>query len=119
MYKYDIAVDKSFKYSVSVVEACRKLKANHEYVLCDQYLRSSASIGANIEESVGAQSRKDFLFKMQIAYKEARESRYWLRIIQYADLIDTQESNMLYAQVDELCRILGKILSSGRNQTEH
>lgn len=59
-----------------------------ERELCSQLLKSGTSIGANIEEAIGASSRKDFIAKLAIAYREARESNYWLRLLKEDGLLD-------------------------------
>lgn len=76
---------KSFRFALHIMELYRKLYAQKEFVISKQLLRSGTSIGANVEEALAAQSRKDFLHKMSIASKEARETLYWLRLIQASD----------------------------------
>ncbi len=78
-------------------------------MLSKQLLRSGTSIGANVEESIGGQSQKDFLSKISIAYKEARESIYWLRLLQDADYLSENEVKSLIKDAEELCKMLGKI----------
>jgi four helix bundle protein len=75
-------------------------------------LRSGTSIGANVEEAIGAQSKKDFLSKISIAYKEARETNYWLRLLRDSNLIESQLANALIRDIDELLRLMGAIISS-------
>jgi four helix bundle protein len=72
-------------------------------------LRSGTSIGANIEESIGGQSDKDFLSKLSIAYKEARETKYWLKLLQATDFLNQEQADSLLNDAEELCKILGKI----------
>lgn len=69
----------SFSFSLQIIELYKKLQEKKEFVISKQVLRSGTSIGANVEEAIAAQSRKDFISKMAIASKEARETRYWLR----------------------------------------
>jgi four helix bundle protein len=77
-----------------------------------QLLRSGTSIGANVvEEASGGQSRKDFLAKMYIAYKEARETKYWLRLLQYSQLVNIDLTKEL-SNVDEIIRILSSIVKT-------
>ena len=73
---------KSFEFALSVIQLYQGLQAEREYVISKQLLRSGTSVGANVEEATAAQSRRDFLSKMSIASKEARETRYWLRLLQ-------------------------------------
>ncbi len=74
-------IEISFRFSLQILKLCRLLNEEKEYVLAKQLLRSGTSIGANIEEATAGQSRKDFLNKMSIASKEARETQYWLRLL--------------------------------------
>ena len=78
-----------------------------------QIIRSGTSVGANVEEADGAESRKDFIHKMSIARKEARETRYWLRIIQ-ASFLDSAEVADLIQESDQLVRIISKIIANAR-----
>ncbi len=73
---------KSFNFAIRIVNLYKFLqKEKKEFVMSKQLLRSGTSIGANIEEAIGSHSNKDFLFKFNIAYKEARESRYWIKLL--------------------------------------
>ena len=65
--------------------------------------------GANVEEAIGAQSRNDFLSKLAIAYKEARETKYWIRLLEKTNYFDKEQSASLLKDVEELLRIIGKI----------
>ena len=76
-----------------------------------QLSKSATSVGANVEEADGAESRRDFVHKMSIARKEARESRYWLRVARAA-ILDTGEFSALEQESDELVRILSAIIAS-------
>jgi len=80
--KQNIIQDKSYQFAIKIVNTCKLLQATQkEFVLSNQLLRSGTSIGANIEEAIGGQSRKDFYAKLTISYKEARESKYWIRLL--------------------------------------
>ena len=85
-------------------------------MLSRQLLRSGTSIGANVEEASVGQSRRDFVAKMAIASKEARETRYWLRLLQESHLVDVDVSCEL-GQVDELIRILTSIVKSTQSNS--
>jgi four helix bundle protein len=102
--------------SASGFKLYQKLQEKREYVISKQLLRSGASIGANVEEALAGQSRRDFLSKMSIASKEARETNYWLRLLQASELVDidvTQELN----HNDELIRILTSIVKTTGQKT--
>ena len=79
-----------------------------------QILRSGTSIGANVEEAIGGQSRKDFASKLGIAYKEARETKFWLRLLTDTKLITPAVSSSMLNDCEELLRILGSILKTIR-----
>ena len=85
------------------------MKKKKEFVLSKQMLRSGTSIGANIEEAIGGQSKKDFFAKLTIAYKEARETHYWIRLLTDTDYLTKEQSESLLNDVEELHRIIGSI----------
>ena len=76
----NIIQKKSFQFSLNIISLYKKLKNEREFIISKQLLKSGTSIGANVEEAIAAQSRKDFINKMSIAYKEARETNYWLKL---------------------------------------
>src|ERR1700722_20390818 len=103
--------DKIFQFALEVIELYKKLQAEREYVLSKQLLRSGTSIGANVEEALAGQSRKDFLSKMSVASKEARETRYWLSLLQKSKLTKI-ELNPAIQNNAELIRILTSIVKT-------
>ncbi|MFA6100352.1 MAG: four helix bundle protein [Patescibacteria group bacterium] len=106
----NIIQEKSYDFALNIVKLFRQLSANKvELVLARQILRSGTSVGANVAEMIGSQSDKDFLSKSLIAYKEARETIFWLRILRDSKYIDEETANIFFGQADEICRILGKI----------
>ena len=106
---------KSYAFAVRVVRLYQHLSANKkEYVLSRQLLRSGTSIGANVEEGIGGQSRADFVSKLAIAYKEARETAYWLRLLRDTDYLSETEFESIYTDAEELCRLLGAIQKTAR-----
>jgi four helix bundle protein len=101
---------KSFAFAIRVVRLSQYLcDEKKEFVLSKQILRCGTSIGANVEEAAGGQSDKDFLSKISIAYKEARETIYWIRLLSATDFLDDKQTNSLIADAEELCEILGTI----------
>jgi len=106
-----IIQQKSFEFALEIIHLYQELIECKEYVLSKQLLRSGTSIGANVEEASAAQSRKDFLAKMSIASKEARETRYWLRLLQKSQMVDIDFTTQLN-QIDELIRILTSIVKT-------
>ncbi|MCL5105586.1 MAG: four helix bundle protein [Armatimonadetes bacterium] len=107
----NVVQEKSFKFALEIIRLYCELRDEREYVVSKQLLRSGTSIGANVEEASSAQSRKDFVSKMSIALKEARETKYWLRLLQESDLTTLAVSTEL-TRVDELLRILASIVKT-------
>lgn len=110
MKKDNVIQEKTFNFAVRVVNVYKYLKSEKkEFVLSKQLLRSGTSVGANIEEAIGGQSDKDFVSKISIAYKEARETRYWLRLLCSTNYLTQQETESLLNDIDEICKIIGSI----------
>ena len=110
--------EKSYAFALRAVKLYRHLtEKKKEFVLSKQLLRSGTAIGANVEEAIGGQSRADFLSKISIAYKEARETRYWLRLLKDANLLVPRDFESIFADADELCRILSKIITTTKETT--
>ena len=110
MKQNNIVQEKSFAFAVRIVNLYKYLcEEKREFVLSKQILRSGTSIGANIEESIGGQSDKDFFTKLTIAYKEARETHYWLRLLLATDYLSQEQAESLLYDAEEICKILGKI----------
>ncbi len=114
--KENIIQQKSYAFALETVDTCRFLQEKKkEYVLSKQLLRAGTSIGANIEEAIGGQSRKDFYSKLTIAYKEARETHYWIRLLSDTDYLSQIKSEELIAKCNELLKIIGSIQKTIRN----
>lgn len=109
--KNSIIKDKSFEFALDIINLYKKLCANNEHIIARQLLRCGTSIGANIEEALAGYSKKDFASKMSIASKEARETSYWLRLIQKSNLLDFPIDDLLL-KVDELIKILTSIVKT-------
>ncbi len=113
MKSENIVQTKSYAFAVRIVRLYQHLSSSKkEFVLSKQVLRSGTSIGANVEEAIGGQSRADFVSKLSIAYKEARETCYWLRLLKDTDYLSQPEFESIHADADELCRIIGSIQKS-------
>ncbi|MBK8702758.1 MAG: four helix bundle protein [Saprospiraceae bacterium] len=111
----NIILIKSFAFAVRIVKLCRYLRENKsEYVLSKQLVRSGTSIGANAEEANGALTKKDFINKLHIALKEARETHYWLRLLNETDYITETEFDSILKDAGELISILTAILKSAK-----
>ena len=112
--KDNVILNKSFELALDIIELYKILKSKNEFVLSKQLLRSGTSIGANIEEATAAQSKKDFATKMSIASKEARETRYWLRLLNKSKLVEYDYKNYLN-KIDELIRIITAIVKTAQS----
>jgi len=98
--------DKSFIFALDVIKLYRALVNEREYVISKQLMRSGTAIGAIIKEAIGAESRRDFLHKMSMAHKEARETHCWLRLLDASDLIRDFDLSDYLAAADELISLL-------------
>jgi four helix bundle protein len=93
MKKDNVIRDKSYAFALRIVKLYQFLiNEKKEFVLSRQILRSGTSIGANVEEAIGGQSGRDFQSKMAIAYKEARETHYWIRLLKDSDYLNNEHS---------------------------
>ncbi len=102
---------KSFQFALKIIKTYRIINQTHkEFILSKQLLRSGTSIGANVAEGLTAFSRKDFEFKISIAYKEARETVYWLKLLEACHVIELKIYNELILDLEELQRLLGSTL---------
>lgn len=109
--KENIIATKTFDFALSVVNLFVQLKKENEFIISKQIIRSATSIGANVEEAIAAQSRKDFIHKMSIASKEARETKYWLRLLDKSDLTTISMSDYLI-EVEHIINIITKIIKT-------
>lgn len=111
--KKNILIHKTYIFSLRIVKLARFLiQDKKEFVLSKQILRSGTSIGANTEEAIGGQSEKDFFAKLSVTYKEARETRYWLHLLQDSGYISVNQAGSLLNDCEEILKILGKTLST-------
>lgn len=114
--KKDIC-ERTFDLAVRIVKLCQTLDENPGVgrTLSKQLLRSGTSIGANMQEAQAAQSRADFIHKVSVSLKEARETHYWLRLLIATEILPETRLLPLQNEVDEITRILGKIIVSTKN----
>ena len=108
-------VDLSFNFGVRIVKFYKYLNDKQVYVLSKQLLRCGTSIGANVHESIHAQSRADFISKMNIALKEADETDYWLRLLKEAEIIEEKEFISLQKDVKQIICTLVKIIKNTKS----
>ena len=105
--------DKSFSFAVRTVNLCKMLRCDRkEYTLSRQLLRSGTSIGANISEAQNAQSRADFVSKLNIALKETSETKYWLRLLFATDYLTEREFHSIFEDAIQIEKILVSSIKS-------
>jgi four helix bundle protein len=110
--------DKSKEFAISIVLICQEIKANKkESVLTSQLLRSGTSIGANIHEANYAQSKSDFISKLEIALKECYESEYWLELLFETDYISEEEYKGLQGECGSIRRMLISSCKTAKENT--
>ena len=105
----NVIQNKSLAFAIKIVHTYKLLQSSHEFVLSKQLLKSGTSVGANVEEAIGGQSKADFISKLSIAYKEARETLYWIRLLSATGFLSKEVSEDLISDAEEICRIIGKI----------
>ena len=108
----------SYEFALKVIDTYSKLKLKNEFVLSKQLLRSGTSIGANLREAKGAQSKKDFLNKMNIALKEVYESEYWLELLRDAQYLTNDELKGLLVNCDIMKKILSSIVKTTKTNLQ-
>ncbi|MHB2155565.1 four helix bundle protein [Calditrichota bacterium GD2] len=110
MKENNLIRNKSYQFALKIINIYKFLQEEkREFLLSKQLLRSGTSIGANIEEAIGGQSKKDFYAKLSIAYKESRETHYWIRLLRDSGYLNAEKAKQLLEDCDELLRILGSI----------
>ena len=108
--------ERTFEFALEIVDLYKYMIENKEYVLSKQVLRSGTSIGANVQESQAAQSKADFISKMSIASKEARETKYWLRLLDQSDYLDDyKKKDTILDNVNSIINIITKIVKTSSN----
>ena len=116
MKKENVIVDKTYSFALKIIEIYKHLSIEKkEFILSKQLLRSGTSIGANVEEAQGGQSQRDFIAKISISYKEARETKYWIHLLTDTEYIKEQESKSILTDCIEIIKILTTIQKSSKN----
>ena len=110
--KQNIIKDKTYQFALQIIKYYQEMLRQNEFVLSKQFLRSGTSIGANVEEAIAAQSRKDFISKMAISSKEARETNYWLRLFRDSKLFGNIDFADLIHESEEIIKILSSIVKT-------
>lgn len=114
--KKNIIQEKSFTFALRIVKLYKFLTLERkEFILSKQILRSGTSIWANIEETLWAWTRKEFLHKINISYREARETLYWLKLLQEGQYIREDHYASLFSDCYEIIKILWSIQKTTKN----
>lgn len=111
MKKENVIQSKSFDFALGIIKLYKNFIEKKEFVISKQLLRSGTSIGANIEEALAGFSKKDFLYKMSLSSKEARETRYWLRLLKQSQLTNIDLDSYLH-DIDQIINILTSIVKT-------
>lgn len=115
--KESIVKNKSYHFALQIIKVSRELKNQKEYEIANQLFRSGTSIGANIEEALAGISDRDFIAKMSISSKEARETNYWLRLIKDSEIQITNIDILLNSSI-ELIKMLTSIVKTSQAKLE-
>ncbi len=107
----------TFDFSIEIINLYKTLLENKDFVISKQLLKSATSIGANVEEANAAQTKKDFISKMSIASKEARETRYWLKLLDKSQFVQLNFSPYLIS-IEHIINILTKIVKSSQESLQ-
>ena len=112
----NVVKDKSFLFAKRIVKMNRYLqKTKNEFILTRQLLRCGTSIGANVAEAQQAQSKADFISKLNIALKEAVETDYWLRLLHETGYLNTAQFNSIFSECEELEHLLISIIKTAKS----
>ena len=118
MAKESIIKEKSFEFALKIITLYKLLIENKEYIISKQLLRSGTSIGANVEEASAGISKRDFIAKMSISSKEARETHYWLRLLEKSNYINIDFKSYL-KDCEEIINILTAIVKTGQKNIQN
>lgn len=115
--KENIIQIKTYDFALKIIRLYKLIvDEKNEYVLSKQLLRCGTSIGANVEEAIGGQSERDFLAKLSISYKEARETKYWINLLYDSSYINQKDYEDLKNDIEEILRIIGSIQKTIKNR---
>jgi four helix bundle protein len=112
-----IIAKKAYSFALDIIKVYKLLvNERKEYVLSKQLLRSGTSIGANINEGIAGQSKRDFVYKLNIALKEARETNYWLNLLKDSEYINLVEFEALNNKCNEIIKMLTSIIMTTKER---
>ncbi|MCC7297745.1 MAG: four helix bundle protein [Bacteroidia bacterium] len=107
-----IIQEKTFQFSLKIINTYQNLKTAKEFDLGRQLLRSGTSIGANVVEGKHAQSTLDFIHKLSIAQKEAAETEYWILLLKESNIIPHENADLLLIDCVEIQKIIAAIITT-------
>ena len=110
--KENLIITLTFQFSLDIIVFTERLEQSRKYNLANQLFRSGTSIGANVREAQGCESKSDFIHKMKLAYKEAEETRYWLELCSQSE--NYPEPAKLLTDIVSILKVLGKIIHSSK-----
>lgn len=114
--KRNIIQEKTYQFALDIIILYKKMLEKNEFILSKQVIRSGTSIGANVEEAMAGQSRRDFISKMAISSKEARETNYWLRLLRDSQLCVGIDYTGLIKESEEIIKILTSIVKTSQRE---
>jgi four helix bundle protein len=107
--------ERTFEFALDIIELYKYIINKNEYILSKQLIRSGTSIGANIQEAQAAETKKDFIAKMSIASKEARETLYWLRLLDKSGYLKTyNNADIIIDKTKSIINIITKIIITAK-----
>jgi four helix bundle protein len=109
----NIIAEKTLNFALHAIDLYKQMRAQDEFVISKQFLKAATSIGANTNEASAAQTRKDFITKMAIASKEARETKYWLTLLEKSKIV-TVDCSKVSNEIDEIIRIITAIVKTAQ-----
>ena len=119
MKKLGVLGDKTYSFAIRIIKAYKFLSGKSEFVLSKQLLRSGTAIGALCREAQNAQSKADFLNKMNIALKEANETEYWLSLLKDTEYLDIKIYESMNADCEEIVKILTSTVKTTKKNIDH
>jgi four helix bundle protein len=115
-YNDNAIVKMTFQFALDIMDFAELLRSDRRYSFADQVLRSGCSIGANVKEAQGAESKADFIHKMKIALKEAEETEYWLELSDFSK--NYPKPGKLLSDIESILKVLNKIISTSKAKTK-
>jgi len=110
--------DKSYSFALKAVQVGYQLIEKKEYILSKQFIRSATSIGANMEEAIGSYSRKEFLHKITISYKEARETKFWIKLLRDSEWLEKTKAESLLSDLEEILKMTASTIKTIKTSKE-